>query len=525
MKPNESRLLLPGRRDVLRGLGVTTAVIGTAGPFALSGGRALAATPQRGGRLRIGWYSSSANDTLNPVRLTSAYDWMRAHLIMNPLVRYDAQMNLEPDLAVSWESDDAKVWTFRLREGVEFHNGKSLSAEDVVYSLDLHRGDDSESAIKAWFSAVEDISAVDPMTVRITLSSPDADLPRLLGWPSTMIVPAGFTDFANAVGTGPFRLQEFEPGVTLRGTRYENYHFDGKPYVDEIQTIGISDSSARMNALLSGDVDYIAGVDPKVVHLIERANGAEVAAATGSQHFTFPMRSEHDPYSNVHLRQALRHLTDRQAMLDNVLKGYGALGNDHPFSPADPYFCNEIPQRAFDPEKAKWHLEQAGLDGAKLTLHTSEAAGGAMAPDLALLLKESAAAGGVEIEVKREPTDSYWSGVWNKQPFAMSNWLPRPTANMMLSQVYLSDAKWNEANFQNERFDTLVRGVRSVTDEALRREMYCEVQQILYDEGGSIIPLFMNWIDARSDKLNGWEGHPFGPADGYRLGEQAWFTA
>lgn len=518
----QAELLRPNRRRFLGGLGASATVLGAVGPLGLAG-RARADTPKRGGRLRIGWYSSGANDTVNPVRLTAAYDWMLAHLIMNPLVRYDTNMELQPDLAVSWESDDATVWTFRLREGVEFHNGKSLDADDVVYSLNLHRGEGSESAIRAWFSAVENITAIDPLTVEITLSSPDVDFPRLLGWPSTMIVPNGFTDFANAIGTGPFRLQSFEPGVAMRATRYENYHFDGKPYVDEVETIGISDASARMNALLSRDVHYIAGVDPKVVHLIQRAPGVEVAAAAGSQHFTFPMRSEFEPYSNTHVRQALRYLTDREAMLNNVLQGYGSLGNDHPLSPSDPYYCSEIPQRQFDPDRARWHLEQAGFGGQTLTLHTSEAAGGSMAPDLALMLKESAAQGGVEIDVRREPSDGYWSAVWNRQPFAMSNWLPRPTANMILSQLYLTGASWNESNFQNERFDALVQGVRSVTDEAIRREMYCDIQQILYDEGGSIIPLFMNWIDARSDRLNGWEGHPFGPADGYRLAENAWF--
>lgn len=522
MTDTPSTLWRPDRRRVLQGMSAAGLALGATAPLWRAG--PAAAQPVRGGRLRIGWYSASANDTLNPVRLTSAYDWLRAQLVTNTLVRYDKAMGLQPDLAVSWESDDARVWTFRLRDGVEFHNGKSLDASDVVYSLNLHRGEASESAIRAWFTAVTDIEAVDPLTVRITLATPDVDLPRLLGWPSTAIVPADFTDFDNAVGTGPFRLVSFEPGVALRAARFENYHVEGKPYLDEAETIGISDSNARMNALLAGDVDYIAGVDPKVVDLIERAPRVSVAAATGSQHFTFPMRTEHPVFGDLNVRQALRHLVDREAMLANVLKGYGALGNDHPVAPNDPLYCADIPQRAYDPERARFHLDRAGFGGSPLVLHTSDAAGGSIAPDLALMLRESAAAAGVEIEVRREPTDGYWSAVWNKQPFAMSNWLPRPTVNMILSQIYLSDARWNEGNLQNQRFDELVKSVRSVTNEAMRKEMYCDIQRILYDEGASIIPLFTNWIDARSDRLQGWEGHPFGPADGYRLAEGAWLT-
>ncbi len=516
MTTQNTQLWTPDRRMVLGGLAATG--------FALGGVRPGRAQPVRGGRLRIGWYSASANDTLDPVRLTSAYDWLRAQILTNTLVRYDAGMALQPDLALSWETDDATVWTFRLRQGVEFHNGKTLDAQDVVYSLNLHRGEASESAIRAWFGAVTGVEAVDPLTVRITLETPDVDLPRLLGWPSTAIVPAGFTDFNNLVGTGPFRLARFEPGVAMRAERFENYFVAGKPYLDAVETIGIPDTNARLNALLAGDVDYIAGVDPKVVDLIERAPNFSVAAATGSQHFTFPMRTNAAPFEDVNVRQAIRHLADREAMLENVLKGYGALGNDHPIAPSDPLYCADIPQRAYDPDRARFHLREAGVDLSTLVLHTSEAAGGSIAPDLALMLRESAAAAGVEIEVRREPSDGYWSAVWNNQPFAMSNWLPRPTANMILSQIYLSDARWNEGALANATVDRLVREVRGVTDEALRREMYCDIQRALHDEGASIIPLFTNWIDARSDRLQGWEGHPFGPADGYRLAEGAWLA-
>lgn len=488
---------------------------------------AYADSPRRGGRLRVGWYSSSARDTLAPARLTSTFDWTLALLVMSTLVRLDKNMALQPDLAERWEpADGGRVWNFTLRHGVTFHNGKSLVADDVVYSMNLHRGEASESAIKSWFSQVENIEAVDERTVRFTLNAPNADMPRLLAWPNTVIVPSGHEDFNAAVGTGPFRIVRFEPGVTFLGARHENYHFEGRPYVDEVEMFGISDSQARMNALLAGDVHFIVRVDPKTVHLLERAPGVAIAAADGQRHITFPMMADRPPTDNFHLRQALRYLVNRQEMLESVLKGYGSLGNDTPVGPSDPYYCKDLPQREFDLDRARYHLREAGLDGGlSIDLRTSEAAGGPIAPDLALLFRETAAQAGISVNVIREPSDGYWSAVWMKHPFIMSNWMPRPTLDLILTQLYHSDASWNEGQFKNERFDQLLVEARAELDEARRHELYCEVQRLLYEEGNSIIPLFTNWLDARSDRLMGWEGNPFGEGDGYRLAEHVWLAA
>jgi len=489
-------------------------------------GAARAASPRRGGRLRIGWNSASANDTLDPERLTSSLDWTRAFQIMSTLVRFRTDMGLEADLAESWEgSADATTWTFSLRKGVEFHNGKPLTAADVVYSLSLHRGEASQSPIKVWMDPISELKAVDPHTVRIVLAAPNADMPRLLGWPNTVIVPEGFTDFANAVGTGPFRVKSFKPGISLLAERNPNYHFEGRPYLDEVESVGIGDTQARTSALLAGDIHFIVRVDPKQVELLERAPGVVMASAEGGTHTTFAMMCDRPPTDNASLRKALRLLADREGMLKNVQKGYGALGNDTPFPPSDPYYCKDLPQRSYDPEEAKFHLRQAGMEGATLELHTSEAVGGSIGPDLALHFRQSAAKAGLTVNIIKQPADGYWSAVWMKHPFHMSNWFPRPTMDLILTQLYTSDAKWNEGQFKNERFDTVVAEARGTLDGAKRYELYCEAQRLLYEEGCSIIPLFTNWLDAHSANLKGWQGHPFGQGDGHRLAEHVWLES
>lgn len=487
--------------------------------------RAFAQTPQRGGHMRIGWYTHSASDTLNPRRLGTSLDFLRAYQIGSTLVRYGANAEPEADLAESWQvSSDGMTWRFKIRRDVEFHNGKSLTPEDVIYSLALHIGDNTDSVIKAWLSPIKELKKEGNDTVVIVLDSPNADLPMYLGDMHAVIVPDGFTDFDNMIGTGPFRLRSFRPGVGMSAERFENYHIDGRPYVDEVESFGIGDSSARLSALLAGDVDCIVRVDPKTIGIIESTPGVTMAATKSSRHITMPMMCDRPPTDNLDLRLAIKHLVDRDAILENIYKGYGTIGNDTPIGPNDRYFCTDIPQRSLDLEKARFHLKKAGMENLTLDLHTSEAAGGPQGPDTALFLKETAAKIGLNLNVIREPAEGYWSNVWYRYPFHMSSWNPRPTADLRLSLVHSSDAEWNETRFKDERLDAVILEARGTVDEGRRHELYCEAQRIIWERGGSIVPVFLDWLDARSERLKGWRGNPLGEADGLRIHEMGWLS-
>ena len=508
------------RREFAGRLGAA-GVAATAATSLLTASDAVRAdTPVKGGRMRIGWYTHSANDTLDTTRMRTSLDYLRVYQLSSQLVRYTPKVTLEPDLATEWDSDDLKTWRFKLRKGVEYHNGKSLTVQDCIYSLNRHRGENSQSPIKQFMDTITELKADGDWLV-VDLEAPNADFPMYLGMYQSNIVPDGFEDFDNLVGTGPFVLDSFRPGVGMLAKRNPNYHHEGYPHVDEVESFGIGDTAARVNALLAGDIHFTTRVDPKSIPIIEGAPNTTMANSPSSRHLTFPMVSDRPPADNRDFRQAMRLLVDRKAVVDNIQKGYGMMGNDIPISPADLYYCPEIPQRDIDLDKARFHLKKAEMDGGTIDLRTSESAGGVQSIDIALMMKENAAKIGFNINFIREPADGYWSKVWLNPsfPFIGSNWFPRVTADIRFSSTYISGVDWNEAFWSNERFDKLVKMARGVKDGPERREIYCEAQQILWDEGGSIIPLFTDWLDARSTKLGGHRKHPVGEGDDHRIHE------
>jgi len=485
---------------------------------------ALAETPKRGGRVKLGWYTHSANDTLEPARLTTSLDFQRAYTVMNTLVRWDRELKPIPDLAVEWDAEQSgKIWNFKLRQGVTFHNGKDLTPNDVIFSIQQHLGDDSKSIIKAWLAGITDMKAVGNDTVRITLDAPNADLPMYFGDMHSAIHPEGHTDWDNAMGTGPFKLKSFKPGVGMLAVRNENYWDEGRPYVDEIESFGIGETAARLNALLAGDVHFICRIDPKTVDLIKQHPTSAFEPTSSARHVTFPMLADREPFANDDLRLAMKYLADRESMLNVVQQGHGSIANDVSLGPNDRYYCRELEQRVYDVDKAKFHLKKAGYEsGFSYDLHTSEAAAGTTAPDLAVHFRETAAAAGADINVVKHPADGYWSAVWMKQNFCMSNWFPRPTADLRFSLCNLSDANWNEGAYRDPKVDELVLKARGTLDGPERAAIYCDVQKILHDKDGRIIPLFIDFLDARSQDLKGYVSHPFAEGAGCRLADEVW---
>ena len=499
----------------LTGMGMTAAM---AGGFASSANLAFASTAKKGGFLRAALVAGGASDTLNPVRMANSTDAVRAFQLYNTLARVGIDLLPKPELAESWESNaDATEWVFHLRKGVEFHNGKSLASSDVVYSLNLHRGDDTTSPAKTLLTAVTDIKADGDDAVVITLSGPNADLPIVLGDYHFGIVPDGFTDFDNAVGTGAFRIGEFEPSFSLIAERNENYW--GDVWLDAIETFAIHDNGARTSALISGEADVIEGIDPSAVVMIEQTEGVNVLSAKAGKFFTFTTQIDLDPFGDNHLRQAMKYLSPRQRILDTVLRGYGQLGNDNPIAPSDPYFNADLEQRPYHPEQAKYHLKLAGLDSLDVVLNTSQAVN---AVDAAVLYAESAKDGGINIEVKNNPADGYWDNVIFNNSCWMGFWNARPTADLMLTIAYHSTAKWNESRQKSDQLDVLIEEGRATTDFAKRKEIYGAAQKIISDEGGTGIPVFVDYQDGYSSRVKGMEPHAAGVLSGARFSDMVW---
>lgn len=506
-----------------------TAVLAAAGVVApaLVDGGAKAATPKPGGRLRMGITDAAVSDSLDPALSITIMQAVMTHGVLNNnLVEIDHEGNPVPELAESWESSsDASQWVFKLRKGVEFHNGKTLDAEDVVYTFNHHLREDSKSGAKGILGAIEDVRSDGKDTVVFTLTGGSADFPYIASEFHMGIFPAGtetIEQHNKGIGTGPYKLESYEAGVRAVTSRNPNYWKAGRAHFDEVEVLAISDVNARTNALKTGEVDVINRAERKTIHLLRETPGIEVVQSNGTQHYTMPMRTIQAPFDNNDLRLALKYAVDRQALLDMLLRGTGVLGNDHPISLANRYHA-DLPQREYDPDKAKFHLKKAGHSSITLELHASEAAF-AGAADASVLYREHAAKAGIDIEVVRAPSDGYWSDVWMQAPWCTGFWFGRPTEDMMFSTAYAAGAAWNDAYWEHDRFNSLLIEARAELDTSKRADMYTEMQQIVRDEGGTVIPVFADFLLAASSKL----GH--GPVasntemDGLRIPERWWFT-
>jgi peptide/nickel transport system substrate-binding protein len=488
---------------------------------------AYAATPKKGGRLRIACTGGSTSDSLDPGKLTSQYNQVLNFQLRNCLVEIDSKSNAIPELAESWEpSSKADKWTFRLRKGVEFHNGKSFDANDVLYTINHHRGKDSKSGAKGLLDQVTDIKMDGKHTVVFTLKGGNADFPYVLAdyhltiFPDSTVGP----EFEKGIGTGGYILKSWEPGVKSLAARNPNYWKKNRAHFDEVEMFSIVDTNARTNALKTGQIDVMDRPDLKTIHLLKRAKNIQIISTTSGSHSTMPMIAHIKPYDNNDVRLGLKYALDREEQVEKVLRGYGSVGNDHPIGPNIKFFAKGLPQRKYDPDKAKYHLKKAGMLDHTFKLSSADGAF-AGAVDSALLYQQSAAKAGIKIEVVREPSDGYWSNIWMKKPWCMSYWSARPTADLMFTTCYEADANWNETYWKNERFNKLLVEARAELDEKKRAQMYYEMQQIVRDNGATVVPFFSNNVVVASKKL-GYENFGAGlDLDDARGPERWWFKS
>lgn len=523
--PQATNAVASDRREFLIG---STALIGAAGALGASAVAkpVQASTPKRGGTFRIAVADGAVGDNYDTAHSDSSTTVMLNYITRGNLTEIDADNKLVPDVAESWESDTgAKRWVFKLRKGIEFHNGKSVDANDVIATMNHHIGEDSASGAKALFSAVESIKADGKDTVVFELSDGNADFPYFLADYHMGILPAdseGRADWSDGVGTGGYVFEKYEPGVRASLTRNPNYWRDDRAYFDQVEALVIKDIAARSSALVTGEVDLVDDVDPKTIDLLAKDPNVEIDEVASGSHTVMSMRMDMAPFDDNDVRLALKLALDRETLLSTVLKGHGTIGNDTPISPTMPFHA-DLPQRQYDPEKAKFHLKKAGHDSLKVTLSAAEVWVGAV--DAAVLYKEHAAKAGIELEIDRVPKDGFWTDTWLKKPFVSSWWGPRPTPDVIFSIAYSRGAAWSETRFDHDRFNVLLTEARAEVDDNKRAEMYAEMQLIVRDEGGTIVPFFRNFLFGRRANVH------HGPAlggnwqmDGYKAAERWWFA-
>lgn len=486
------------RREFISRMGALGAV--AAIPGTLISGKVEAAT---GGHLRAGIGAGSTTDLLDPATSLHTYTQNIDHAAYNYLTEITADGSAEPELAESIEpSADAATWRVKLRKDIVFHNGKTLDPDDVIASYRHHMGDDSQSAAKSLLEQVSDMKK-DGNTVVFELNAGNADFPYIMSDYHIGIMPAKdgkLIDPNSGIGTGGYAVKKFDPGVITELERNPNYWKEGRANFDAVTLLAIKDVAARTNALTTGEIDVMDRCDLKTVHLLKRNKDVNIHQVTGTQHYSIPMITTSAPFDNNDVRLALKHAIDRETIVKTILRGYGQVGNDHPIGPNQKYFNKDLPQRPYDPDKAKFHLKKAGLESLKVDLSAADAAF-AGAVDAAVLYKEHAAKAGIDINVVREPSDGYWSNVWMKKPWCMCYWGGRPTEDWMFSTAYAADAKWNDSYWQHDRFNELLLSARAELDENKRRAAYYEMQEIVSNEGGVMVPMYASYVTATNKKI------------------------
>jgi peptide/nickel transport system substrate-binding protein len=475
--------------------------------------------------MRVGMQGGSSTDSLDPALAASEVPFQVNMTWGETLV--DVELNGQLGLRVAEEvssNADATQWMFKIRKGVEYHDGGTVTAEDVVATLKRHTDENTKSGAQGIVKGISDMKAEGDM-VTLTLASANADLPFLMADYHLIVQKAGGSaNPTSGMGTGAYKVAEFEPGVRIAFEKFANYWDGSRGHVDQAEVLVINDNTARTAAIQSGQIQVMNRIDPKIVALLAGNTDVVIERAAGPGHYVFIMHCDKAPFDNNDLRMALKLAINREEMVEKILGGMGSVGNDFPINAAYPYFDDSIPQRKYDPVAATEAYKKSGHDGSPILL---QVAPGALpgAVEAAQLYQASANAAGIPLQVKLEPDDGYWSNIWNVAPFCASYWGGRPVQDQMYSTAYLSTAEWNDTRFVNPEFDKLLIAARGELDAAKRKAEYSQMAMMVRDTGGLILPMFNDFVEGRRAEVGGWVANPAGSLMNGRVVALCWLNA
>jgi peptide/nickel transport system substrate-binding protein len=474
---------------------------------------ASAEPPKRGGVLRMSL--DQAASVIHPMLARVNPEYLVTELLYSNLTRLKPDMTVEPDLAISWEPNATSTeWTFKLRPGVKFHDGSPLTSEDVVATVNAILDPKTASPGRTNVGPIKEVAAIDPLTVKFTLSGAYADLPVALTYLNARIVPAKIiaSDLASlsttANGTGPFKLVSYEPDRKIVVERNAAYYDPTRPYLDRVELLVYPDRTAEASAMMSGEIDLLLTTTPGEYERLVKASGVKALRTPSGQFLNINLGCDQKPFNDVRVRQALALAVDREATVGFVAGGYGTPGNDTPLNSAYHFYKN-IPMKKPDVAKAKQLLAEAGYpNGIDLTLIASDRP--ATRTQLGVAVREMAAAAGFRINVQTMPHATYLDQVWKKGNFYVGFYNMQPTADAIFNLLYTSNATWNETHWNNAEFDTIINAARVETDEVKRNALYAKAQELMNTEVPSVISAFFDLLAAQRAYVEGYTLHPRG---------------
>ncbi|MFZ4744810.1 MAG: ABC transporter substrate-binding protein [Limnohabitans sp.] len=482
--------------------------------------------PKKGGTLRMGLGGGTASDSLDPLAESDAVPFMIGYMLYNNLFEVADDGSVKGELVESWDvKPGAADWTLKLRNGVTFTSGKALDADDVIYSLNLHRGE-TKSGAKVLLADVTDIKKISANQVQILMKNGNLDLPYNLCAPNFLIVPNGFKDWKNPNGTGAFTLEDFNPGVRASFKRKAGEFWKAnRGNFDRVEVTYINDPTARVNALISNQVDVINRVPARTAALLSTNKNLVLSRSAGTgNRYGFAAQTDKGLFANKDLLLSMKYGIDRKKIVENVFSGYASVGNDHTVGAKMKFYDKSQALTSYDPDKAAFHFKKSGITS-PIELMVSDGAFNESA-DCGQIFQGSLTKAGIKLELKRVSGDGYWDNVWMKVPFCATYWNNLPTVDIQLSRAFANGAanSWNETRFDNADFNRLMTSARVEMDEKKRAQMYAECQSIVRLESGLVCFAVADYLDGASAKLKGLSiSGRYDLAD-LRIPEKGWFA-
>jgi peptide/nickel transport system substrate-binding protein len=443
---------------------------------------------------------SGDNSSLDPISRGRVFQITEK--IMSRLVRPGLDGKPVGDLAVSWTSNaEATEWTFKLRPNVKFHDGKAFTADDVVYTLKRIQDPKEDSPVRPVLAMISEVAAVDPLTVKMTLKQPFAELPLQLTDYRVVMLPvdSGPTIKTTGIGTGPFKVEKFEPRGTTVLVANPDY-WQGAPGVARMEIIGIADAQARFQALLGGQIDMLPGLTRQQRPLLERSGKHAVQEVRTGNWRGVVFRTDVKPFDDPRVRKAIRLAVDRTALLNLVVGANGGvIGCDTPVGPRDQY--RSAKTCSADVAGAKKLLADAGHpNGIDFDLHVSTVE--SVWPPLAEAFQQLVAPAGIRAKIVSVPSDGYWSQVWRKKDVVMTRWNERP-ADSAFNEIYRSGAQWNESMLNDPKLDAILDSARRELDFDKRKALYGQAQDQLWETSGTFVAYHVVDIVGMSGRVKG----------------------
>jgi peptide/nickel transport system substrate-binding protein len=496
------------RRFIGAGLGAASALaLGGAGGAASAFAAPARQGAKRGGAIKIAISDQTAKDSYDPQRNSSTLGLLSAGLMYDTLVHLDDHWNVTPMLAVDWSvGKGAKVYTYKLRKGVEFHSGKTFDAQDVAYTIKRMLKGGAELHGAGVFGPVLDasgIQVVDKHTIRFKLKAADGFFPIKLGFWYGRIIQAN-ANFKKSQGTGPFMGKSFKGGQGFQLVRNPNYWMSGLPYLDAVNGIAVSDLATKIQGVVSGDTHFSdPGSFSSNAQILSSSKATLLENPYGFP-YVMGINSKAKPYSDPKVRQAMKMLIDRKKYVQIVAQGAGLAKPDLFIHPSDPFFPPGLKAPAYDPERAKALLKSAGYDGGwKDTAWTAEFPG---MPEMAVLFKASMAEGGIDMDVQNVSIDQ-----WSKQLFnanIVANYWGRQHPSTMATYMAKTGGQWNEDRLSDPKIDKWITEAAAATSLKRQQDIYHEIGKQYANETACIWPFWSKNLWPHKKNLVGLRTNP-----------------